>query len=107
LSDWLGKRKVLAITGYALAAAMKPVFALAGSVGILAAARFIDRIGKGIRGAPRDALVADLSPTHLRGARIVTPEEAAVLAAVFSEDGELPARPAGASAWSTNFRRPS
>jgi MFS family permease len=68
LSDWLGQRKGLAMAGYALAAATKPVFALATSVGVMAAARFIDRIGKGIRGAPRDALVADLSPAYLRGA---------------------------------------
>ncbi|MEH2479280.1 MFS family permease [Nitrobacteraceae bacterium AZCC 2146] len=68
LSDWLGKRKLLAATGYGLAALTKPVFPLASSVGWLTAARFIDRIGKGIRGAPRDALVADLAPAHLRGA---------------------------------------
>jgi len=68
LSDWLGKRKLLAATGYALAAFTKPVFPLATSVGWFVAARFVDRIGKGIRGAPRDALVADLSPEHLRGA---------------------------------------
>jgi MFS family permease len=68
LSDWLGKRKLLAAIGYGLAALTKPVFPLASSVGWLTAARFIDRIGKGIRGAPRDALVADLAPAHLRGA---------------------------------------
>ena len=68
LSDWLGKRKLLAVIGYGLAAASKPIFPLAPSVGWLFAARFIDRIGKGIRGAPRDALVADLAPSHLRGA---------------------------------------
>jgi MFS family permease len=68
LSDWLGKRKFLAAFGYGLAAFTKPIFPLASSVGWLIAARFIDRIGKGIRGAPRDALVADISPTHLRGA---------------------------------------
>ncbi|WP_028346219.1 MFS transporter [Bradyrhizobium murdochi] len=68
LSDWLGKRKWLAAIGYGLAAFTKPVFPLAPTVGWLVAARFVDRIGKGIRGAPRDALVADLSPADLRGA---------------------------------------
>jgi len=68
LSDWLGKRKVLAAMGYGLAAFTKPVFPLAGSLGWLIAARFVDRVGKGIRGAPRDALVADITPTNLRGA---------------------------------------
>lgn len=68
LSDWLGKRKVLAATGYGLAALTKPVFPLAATVDWLVAARFVDRVGKGIRGAPRDALVADLSPPELRGA---------------------------------------
>ena len=57
LSDWLGKRKLLAAIGYGLAAFTKPIFPLAQSVGWLVAARFIDRVGKGIRGAPRDALV--------------------------------------------------
>jgi len=68
LSDWLGKRKLLAAIGYGLAAFTKPIFPLASSVGWLIAARFVDRVGKGIRGAPRDALVADISPAHLRGA---------------------------------------
>ena len=68
ISDWLGKRKLLAVIGYGLAAFTKPIFPLASSVGWLVAARFIDRIGKGIRGAPRDALVADIAPAHLRGA---------------------------------------
>jgi MFS family permease len=68
LSDYLGRRKALTVLGYALAAVTKPLFPLAGSVGMVLTARFIDRIGKGIRGAPRDALVADLSPPHLRGA---------------------------------------
>jgi MFS family permease len=68
LSDWLGKRKLLAGIGYGLAAFTKPVFPLASSVGWVVAARFIDRIGKGIRGAPRDALVADIAPDELRGA---------------------------------------
>ncbi|MFC2251098.1 MFS transporter [Labrys portucalensis] len=68
LSDWLGKRKFLAALGYGLAALTKPVFPLANSIDWLVAARFVDRIGKGIRGAPRDALIADLAPPHLRGA---------------------------------------
>jgi MFS family permease len=68
LSDWLGNRKVLAAIGYGLGAFTRPIFALAPTIGWLMAARFIDRVGKGIRGAPRDALVADMSPQHLRGA---------------------------------------
>lgn len=68
LSDRLGKRKLLTVTGYGLAAVTKPVFALAGTVGWVVAARFVDRVGKGIRGAPRDALVADLTPPEIRGA---------------------------------------
>jgi len=68
LSDWLGKRKLLAAFGYGLAAFTKPVFPLATSISWIVAARFVDRVGKGIRGAPRDALVADLSPPEIRGA---------------------------------------
>lgn len=68
ISDWLGKRKLLAAIGYGMAAFTKPVFPLASTLGWVVAARFIDRVGKGIRGAPRDALVADLSPPELRGA---------------------------------------
>jgi len=68
LSDRLGKRKFLAALGYGMAAFTKPIFPLATTVGWLIAARFIDRVGKGVRGAPRDALVADISPVHLRGA---------------------------------------
>ncbi len=68
LSDRLGQRKWLAASGYGLAAFTKPMFPLASSLGWVVAARFIDRVGKGIRGAPRDALVADISPPHLRGA---------------------------------------
>jgi MFS family permease len=67
LSDYLGKRKLLAALGYGIAAVTKPVFPLASSITLLTAARFVDRIGKGIRGAPRDALVADLTPADLRG----------------------------------------
>ncbi len=68
ISDYLGKRKGLALIGYGLGAASKPLFALAMSVNWVLAARFMDRIGKGIRGAPRDALVADLVPPEIRGA---------------------------------------
>ena len=68
LSDWLGKRKLVAAMGYGLAAFTKPVFPLAPTVGWLVAARFVDRIGKGIRGAPRDALISDISPVQVRGA---------------------------------------
>lgn len=68
LSDRIGRRKELAALGYGLAAFTKPVFPLAPSIGWVIAARFIDRVGKGIRGAPRDALVADFAPTGLRGA---------------------------------------
>jgi len=68
VSDYLGKRKFLMILGYGLAACTKPVFPLATSIGSVFTARFVDRIGKGIRGAPRDALVADITPAPLRGA---------------------------------------
>jgi MFS family permease len=68
LSDWLGRRKGLALLGYAMGALSKPVFALATGVGAVVAARFVDRVGKGIRGAPRDALLADLAPPGMRGA---------------------------------------
>jgi MFS family permease len=68
LSDTLGRRKALAVAGYGLAAATKPLFPLANAVWLVAVARFLDRIGKGIRGAPRDALVADVTPPETRGA---------------------------------------
>lgn len=68
LSDYLGKRKGLAVFGYALGAFTKPVFAMASGVGMVLTARFLDRIGKGVRGAPRDALVADITPPEIRGA---------------------------------------
>ncbi len=68
LSDWWGRRKPLALLGYGMGAMSKPLFALATGAGLIVAARFIDRVGKGIRGAPRDALVADLAPPALRGA---------------------------------------
>ena len=68
LSDYFGKRKGLLLLGYGLGALSKPLFPLAGSAQAVLTARLIDRIGKGIRGAPRDALVADVTPPQLRGA---------------------------------------
>jgi MFS family permease len=68
LSDYLGKRKGLAVFGYGLGALTKPLFAIASGTGIVVTARLLDRVGKGIRGAPRDALVADITPSHVRGA---------------------------------------
>ena len=68
LSDYLGKRKGLTVFGYALGALSKPIFAIASTAGVVVTARLLDRVGKGIRGAPRDALVADIAPPHLRGA---------------------------------------
>jgi len=68
LSDYLGKRKFLVVLGYGLGALTKPVFPLATSIWWVFGARFVDRVGKGIRGAPRDALVADITPPELRGA---------------------------------------
>lgn len=67
-SDYLGKRKGLALLGYSLGAMTKPLFALATGSGMVLSARLLDRVGKGIRGAPRDALVADITPPPLRGA---------------------------------------
>ena len=67
LSDWWGERKWLAAAGYGLAALSKPLFPLAPNIAWVVAARFIDRVGKGIRGSPRDALIADLTPNDLRG----------------------------------------
>ena len=68
LSDWWGKRKPLAVLGYGLGALSKPLFALATTTGLVVTARLMDRVGKGIRGAPRDALVADIAPPDQRGA---------------------------------------
>ncbi len=68
ISDYLGHRKGLAVLGYGLGALSKPLFAMAGSVHWVFFARFTDRIGKGIRGAPRDAMIADLTPSEVRGA---------------------------------------
>lgn len=66
-SDWLGRRKPLVVLGYGLAAASKPLFPLAADVAIVLAARLVDRSGKGIRDAPRDALLADQLPAGARG----------------------------------------
>lgn len=68
LSDWLGKRKLLIFSGYVLGTLTKPLFALSTGVNLVLAARFLDRFGKGVRGAPRDALVADVTPDNFRGA---------------------------------------
>ncbi len=67
LSDRLGRRKPIVLAGYGLAALSKPLFPLANSIAVVLGARFVDRIGKGIRGAPRDALIADVTPSELRG----------------------------------------
>lgn len=68
LSDYWGKRKGITAFGYALSALTKPLFALANGVGFIFTARLLDRVGKGIRGAPRDALIADITPAEQRGA---------------------------------------
>ena len=68
ISDWIGRRKPLAVVGYGLGALTKPLFAVASGAGLVLTARLLDRVGKGIRGAPRDALVADITPPDQRGA---------------------------------------
>lgn len=68
ISDWIGRRKPLVLLGYGLAALTKPLFPLASGIGEILTARFLDRIGKGIRGAPRDALIADITSPKIRGA---------------------------------------
>ena len=68
ISDWMGKRKPLVLLGYGMAALTKPLFPMAESVYAVLIARFADRIGKGIRGAPRDALIADITPFDVHGA---------------------------------------
>jgi MFS family permease len=67
ISDRMGRRKPLILIGYGLGALSKPLFPLAGSAAVVLGARFADRIGKGLRGAPRDALVADVTPPSIRG----------------------------------------
>ncbi len=98
LSDVIRQRKLLAVLGYGLAAATKPLFPLATSVGTVLFARFADRVGKGIRGAPRDALVADVTPPEKRGAAfglrqsldtlgaVVGPAAAILLMLAFNDD---------------------
>ncbi len=68
ISDYFGKRKLLTVIGYGLAAITKPLFPLASNLSLVVTARFIDRIGKGIRGAPRDALMGEIAPKEIRGA---------------------------------------
>jgi MFS family permease len=68
LSDWFRARKPLVLLGYGLAACTKFIFPLAPTLGWVVTARFADRVGKGIRGAPRDALIADITPPDVRGA---------------------------------------
>lgn len=68
LSDVFHNRKWLTVSGYALSALAKPLFPLAGGIGAVFTARFFDRLGKGIRAAPRDALVGDLTLRRMRGA---------------------------------------
>ena len=68
VSDKLGKRKALAVIGYSLGALSKPLFAVAPTASFILVARFSDRVGKGVRGAPRDAMVGDMVPSGLRGA---------------------------------------
>lgn len=68
LSDYLRKRKILLVIGYGLAMLTKPVIPAAQSISWVFGAHFVDRMGKGIRGAPRDALIADITPAPLRGA---------------------------------------
>lgn len=98
LSDRIGRRKPLILVGYALGALSKPFFALAGAPTTVLAARFADRIGKGLRGAPRDALVADVTPESVRGraygvrqaldtaGAFIGPLLAIALMAVFADD---------------------
>jgi MFS family permease len=98
LSDRLGRRKLLAVLGYGLGALTKPIFPLAVTPYEVLGARFADRVGKGLRGAPRDALVADVTPKELRGAAFglrqsldtvgafVGPLVAVVLMALLHED---------------------
>jgi len=68
ISDAIGKRKPLVLFGYGLAAAVKPLFPMATTIGMVTTARLLDRFGKGVRGAPRDALVGDIAPAEIRGA---------------------------------------
>ena len=101
ISDYLSKRKILILLGYGLASLSKPFFPLAQNMETVFIARFTDRIGKGIRGAPRDALVADVAPIEIRGTcfglrqsmdtmgAILGPIAAILLMLVFSNDVRL------------------
>ena len=100
LSDYLGRRKPLAVAGYGLSAFSKPLFAIATGAGSVFLARFIDRIGKGLRGAPRDALVADLAPASVRGAAFGLRQSLDTVGAML---GPLLAM-ALMLAWDNNFR---
>ncbi|MCB9896545.1 MAG: MFS transporter [Planctomycetes bacterium] len=98
MSDRSGRRKPLLVAGYGLSALTKPLFPLAQGLTAVATARFLDRVGKGVRGAPRDALVADVTPTHLRGrayglrqaldstGAVIGPLGALLLMSVFDDD---------------------
>ncbi|WP_025602645.1 MFS transporter [Burkholderia sp. WSM2230] len=100
LSDYLGNRKWLAVAGYALGALSKPLFAIAPTVGVVVSARVIDRVGKGIRGAPRDALVADVTPVHLRGAAFGLRQSLDTIGAVLGPVCAVVIM----SVWADNFR---
>jgi MFS family permease len=100
LSDYFRNRKVLTVLGYGLAAATKPLFPLASSLVWVVFARFVDRIGKGIRGAPRDALIADVTPADARGAAYGLRQTLDTIGAVAG-----PALAIGAMLWfADNFR---
>jgi MFS family permease len=100
LSDYFRKRKILAVIGYGLAALTKPIFPLANSIGAVVFARFVDRVGKGIRGAPRDALIADITPQELRGSAFGLRQSLDTLGAVVG-----PLLAIGAMLWfAGNFR---
>jgi MFS family permease len=101
LSDRLGKRKALAVFGYGLSAFTKPLFAITQGMGLLLTARLMDRLGKGIRGAPRDALIADITPISMRGAAFGLRQSLDTIGAVI---GPLLAT-ALMLLWANDFRR--
>jgi MFS family permease len=90
ISDWIGKRKPLVVLGYGLAALTKPLFPLASTVGLVVTARVMDRLGKGIRGAPRDALVADITAPELRGAAFGLRQSLDTIAGARAVAGDCP-----------------
>ena len=67
ISDWIGRRKPLVVLGYGLSACAKIIFPLSESVSQVLIARVVDRIGKGVRDAPRDAFIADITSRAQRG----------------------------------------